>query len=165
MMEGKRRNMSVALMGLLTALFLITGCASNSILPSMHATASDESALPPISSFADELQDIEIPVDLEWIREHSMAIKTESFRGGIWVYSGRVDAISLKDFMISAMKNNKWKLVGEVTSEEILLAFIKPNKNCMMVISDSFTGKSELTLYVTIDETAAASLNPFGETM
>ncbi len=162
-MERKWKDLAVVLVVLLAAMFMTTGCAKNSLIPTMGDSSTEEGALPPVSSFADELQDIEIPVDLEWDREKSMAIKTESFRGGIWVYNGRVDAISLKDFMISAMNNSKWKLVGEVTSEEILLAFIKPNKNCMMVISDSFTGKTELTLYVTIDETAAVGLNPFGE--
>ena len=33
----------------------------------------------------------------------------------------------------------------------------------MMVISDANFGKTILTLYVTIDKTAAAGLNPFGE--
>lgn len=162
-MERKLKYVSGFVMVLLATLLMVSGCANNSMLSGMQTASQGDSALPPISSFADELQDIEIPVDLEWLREQSMAIKTDSFRGGIWVYKGRVDAVSLKDFIISAMKNNKWKLVGEVTSEEILLAFIKPNKNCMMVISDSITGKTELTLYVTIDETAAAGLNPFGE--
>ncbi len=122
-----------------------------------------EGALPPLSAFADDLQDIELPTDLKWERDISMGIKTESFRGGVWKYSGNVDPISLKDFMTSSMESNKWKLVGEVTSEEILLAFIKPNKNCMMVIGETVMGKAELTLYVTIDKTGAGGLNPFGE--
>jgi RecA-family ATPase len=74
-----------------------------------------------------------------------------------------VEPLSLKDFLISAMHKNKWKLVGESASQDILLAFVKPNKTCMMVIADSPLGKTKLTLYVTIDRTAAAGLNPFGE--
>ena len=61
------------------------------------------------------------------------------------------------------MHNNKWKLVGEATAQDILLAFVKPTKTCMIVISDSKFGKTGLTLHVTIDRTAAAGLNPFGE--
>lgn len=45
-----------------------------------------------------------------------------------------------------------------------MLAFVKPNKTCMMVISEGGPlSKTKLTFYVTIDETAATSLNPFGE--
>ncbi len=148
---------------LLVLLFFSTGCVgTQSSIPS-NASAGDGSALPPVSGFADDIQDIEIPTDLEWDRKESMAIKTESFRGGVWNYKGKVEVISLKDFMTSSMNANKWKLVGESASQEIMLAFVKPNKTCMMVITEGRLGKSELTLYVTIDKTAAASLNPFGE--
>ena len=92
-----------------------------------------------------------------------MTIKTESFRGGVWYYTGRVDVVSLKDFMTNSMKDNKWKLVGEATSKDVMLAFVKPNKTCMMVIADEAFGKTSLTLYVAIDKTAATTMNPFGE--
>ena len=122
--------------------------------------------LPPITGYADDaLQDIEIPTELEWEYGKSMAIKTESFHGGIWHYSGDVELVSLKNFITTAMKNNKWKQVGEVSSEQTLLAFIKPNKNCMVVISESMLGTTGLTLYVTIDKAAAGAMNPFGEAM
>ena len=92
-----------------------------------------------------------------------MGIKTESFRGGVYVYEGKVAVMSLKDYMVQSMQDNKWKQVGETSSKDIMLAFVKPNKTCMMVISDASFGKTELTLYVTIDKTAVAGLNPFGE--
>ncbi len=145
---------------MLVALLLISGCA-NTI--GKTQVSSDESALPPVSGFADDIQDIVLPTDMEWKRDKSMTIKTESFRGGIWYYTGRVEVVSLKDFMAGAMKDNKWKLVGEATSKDVMLAFVKPNKTCMMVIADEAFGKTSLTLYVTIDKTAASSLNPFGE--
>lgn len=136
----------------------LAGCMDKATTPPM-----DQTGLPPVAGFAGDLQDIELPTELTWDRDKSMTIKTESFNGGIWQYAGRVEPLSLKDYLISAMQNNKWKLVGESTARDIMLAFIKPNKTCMMVISDSKFGKTGLTLYVTIDRTAAASLNPFGE--
>ncbi len=144
------------------ALFMISGCAGQSFTGG-SAVAPGDSALPPVSGFADDIQDIVLPTDLEWNRKKSMTIKTESFRGGVWRYEGKVEPISLKDFMISAMQDHKWKLVGEAASQDIMLAFVKPSKTCMMVISEGAFGKTELTLYVTIDKTAAAGLNPFGE--
>ena len=146
---------------LLTSTLLLVGCASGPI--AQQDAMPGNFALPPVSGFADDIQDIVLPLDMEWDRKKSMTIKTESFRGGLWHYSGKVDVISLKDFMTSSMQDNMWKLVGEASSQDIMLAFVKPSKNCMMVISDVSFGKTELTLYVTIDKTAAAGLNPFGE--
>jgi len=146
---------------LMETCLVIGGCANGSF--GKTEVAPGDSALPPVSGFADDIQDIVLPTDMEWKRGKSMAIKTESFRGGIWYYTGRVEVVSLKDFMTSAMQDNKWKLVGEATSKDVMLAFVKPNKSCMMVIADENFGKTSLRLYVAIDKTAAASLNPFGE--
>lgn len=143
---------------LVTVMVPLNGCAKKSAV-----TPADSADMPSVSMFAGELTDIELPTELEWDRKKSMTIKTESFNGGVWQYKGRVDAVSLKDYIVSSMRNNKWKLVGESTATDTLLAFVKPNKTCMMVISDTDYGKTKLTLYVTMDRTAAAGLNPFGE--
>ena len=147
---------------IILALFLFVGGCANSPMGQTEVEPGD-SALPPVSGFADDIQDIVLPTDLEWIREKSMAIKTESFRGGVWIYKGKLEVTSLKDFMTNSMQDNKWKLVGEATSKDVMLAFVKPGKTCMMVIADENFGKTILTLYVTIDKTASTSLNPFGE--
>lgn len=158
-MKHHLQHFCMALLLATLTLFALGGCATSSSPP------VDQSGLPPVSAFAGDLQDIEVPSELEWDRDKSQTIKTESFNGGIWVYNGRVETISLKDFLIGAMRNNKWKLVGESTSQDTMLAFVKPSKTCMMVISEGkmVMGKTQLTLYVTIDRTAAAGLNPFGE--
>ena len=156
-MKNFGTKMYLAMLFLAIAVLPLTGCLDKS------ASVDGETGLPPVSFYAGDLRDIELPVELEWERDKSMTIKTESFNGGIWHYEGRVEPLSLKDFVINAMHNNKWKLVGESTSHDILLAFVKPNKTCMIVISGSKMGKTKLALSVTIDRTAAAGLNPFGE--
>lgn len=161
-MKKRHQFMNFVLAVAAVMLLLLGGCANNPLVQKDVLPAGD-GGLPPVSGFADDIQDIVIPSDMEWDRSKSMAIKTESFRGGLWKYTGNLEIISLKDFMISSMQDNKWKLVGEVASKEIMLAFVKPNKTCMMVLGDSSFLKTELTLYVTIDKTAAAALNPFGE--
>ncbi len=154
-MKEKMLKVIFALVGML---LLLSGCINTST--SLPPT---DQSLPPVSGFADDIQDIILPGEMEWDREKSMTIKTESFRGGIWRYVGKVETISLKDFMVSSMQDNNWKLVGEAASSDIMLAFVKPNKTCMMVISEANYRKTGLTLYVTIDKTAAVGLNPFGE--
>jgi hypothetical protein len=160
-MKHYPQQLCLALLLSALALFSFSGCASST------SPAVDQSGLPPVTTFAGDFQDIEVPSGLEWDRDKSMAIKTESFYGGIVVYTGRLEPLSLKDFLIGAMRKNKWKLVGESTSQDIMLAFIKPSKTCMMVISESKMpmGKTTLTHYVTFDRTAAAGLNPFGESV
>ncbi len=160
-MKRSRTCLTTLALMLIATLIFVAGCASGPM--GKTEVEAGDAALPPVSGFADDIQDIVLPTDMEWNRSKSMAIKTESFRGGVWYYEGKVEVISLKDFMSSSMQDNKWKLVGEVTSKDVLLAFAKPNKTCMMVIADENFGKTSLTLYVTIDKAAAASLNPFGE--
>ncbi len=158
-MKNWLRNTHVALLLLCAGLFVLTGCSPKANIAGAQGT------LPQVSGFAGGLQDIELPTELTWDRDASMTIKTASFNGGIWCYEGRVDVLSLKDYLVGSMQGNKWKLVGESTSKNILLAFVKPHKTCMIVIAGSkfFFGKTKVTLYVTIDRTAAAGLNPFGE--
>ena len=58
---------------------------------------------------------------------------------------------------VESMKDNKWRLVGETSSKNIMLAFVKPNKTCMIVISEGMFSKTEMKLYVAIDKTGGGS--------
>lgn len=140
------------------SLLVSGGCATN-----RNSKMDNMPGLPEVSSFADDIRDISVPSELEWDRKKSMSIKTESFRGGIWVYRGRAEVLSLKDYMLGSMKDNKWKLVGETTSKDIMLAFTKPSETCIVVISEAMLGKTEMVMYISIDKAAATGMNPFGE--
>ncbi|MCL1980266.1 MAG: hypothetical protein FWG62_04220 [Proteobacteria bacterium] len=141
----------VLFLGMVLALMLTGGCANRNVV------GSDTTGAPQLSNFADDIRDIPIPGELEWDRKGSMVIKTESFRGGIFTYKGRVEVMSLKDYMVASMQDNKWRLVGESASKDIMLAFVKPNKTCMMVIGEGVLGRAELKLYVAIDKTGGVS--------
>lgn len=138
---------------------VVTGCTST------KKGGTDLSA-PPVTSNISSHNDIALPSDLKWDSAKSMAIKTDSFSGGIYHYKGRVEINSLKNFILSSMAKNKWKLVGEASYESTMLAFIKPNKTCMVTLSESiggFLGDTHVELYVTHDLAASKGLNPFGE--
>jgi hypothetical protein len=139
-------------------LLLFAGCAAD-------RSTSTQVDLPIISNVVDNNADIELPSDMKWDSEKSMAIKTDSFRGGINQYNGRVEINSLKDFIIASMKKHQWKHVGEASYKNILLAFTKPNKSCMVVISEDsyFLGDTHATLYFTVDTAGSKSVNAFGE--
>lgn len=139
---------------------LLNGCASTTPETSMDVDA------PPVTNNIASHSDIVLPTDLKWDSSKSMAITTDSFTGGIYHYSGRLELNSLKDFIKGSMANNKWKLVGEASYESTMLAFIKPNKTCMVTLSEGFggfLGSTNVALYVTVDVAAAKGLNPFGE--
>jgi len=144
------RGFGKKLLAVIGVVFLLTtvGCSRKS-----NVIGADATGLPQLSNFADDIKDITLPVELIWDRKDSMVIKTESFRGGIFSYKGRAEMMSLKDYMVDSMKDNKWRLVGETASKNIMLAFVKPNKTCMIVIAEGMFSKTEMKLYVAIDKT------------
>lgn len=156
---------NTVLRGFLTALIfcfilLLQGC--------FHSDTSGTAELdvPPVPTNISSHEDIVLPSDLTWDSGESMAIKTASFKGGIFHYSGRLELLSLKEFLKTSMANNNWKLVGEASYEKTMLAFIKPNKTCMIMLWEGIggaLGKTHVKLYVTADLAAAKGLNPFGE--
>lgn len=148
-------------------LIILSGCISGTGTrsgASMQPVNNEE--LAPVSTMVGNYGDIELPIDMKQVPEQTMAMRTDSFQGGIHVYSGRVDINSLKDYVIASMRNYKWKLVGEASTKEVMLAFTKPNKTCMVVLSNDTLGslgKTNANFYVTEDVAAASRLNPFGE--
>ena len=127
-------------------------------------TDTNGTTLPATGSSLWNYEDIEIPAEMKYNPKGSMSIKTDSFRGGIIHYKGRVEMHSLKEFLVASMKKNKWKLAGEVSSQNIILAFTKPSKTCMINIDPKGSlSDTTLTMYVTVDVTAARALNAFGE--
>jgi len=151
---------------LMVGIVVLSSCSDTMF--SSSGSISNVSNVPPISMSLNGFPDIELPSDMELDNEESMVIRTDSFMGGVLDYSGRIEMQSLKEYIIASMKRNKWKVVGEASSETIMLAFTKPNKTCMVVIEEDIggvLGKTQFYLYVTADLAAAKRLNPFGETM
>jgi len=58
---------------LLATTLLLVGCASGP-MAQQGSVKPDDSALPPVSGFADDIQDIVLPTDMEWDRKKSMTI-------------------------------------------------------------------------------------------
>lgn len=150
-----------SLLTLAMVLILTVGCSTKGKQP-VEAPETDD--LAPLSAMVESYGDIELPVEMAIVSAESMAMRTDSFQGGIHVYRGRVQILSLKEFIIASMKNNKWKLVGEASYNNIMLAFTKPNKTCMVVLTDRGNLRdTQANFYVTVDVAAANRLNPFGE--
>lgn len=102
-----------------------------------------------------EFKDLLIPGELKFNNEKTMSIHTDSFAGGILNFSGRVEMNSLADFFTTTMQKNGWKLGGTIQHKEILLAFVKPHKTCMIrIIKSGFGLTTEVFAYITEDVAA-----------
>jgi hypothetical protein len=142
---------------------VLSGCSTSSQNASQPLREDD---LSPVATMVESYGDIELPVDMVFESDGSMGMRTDSFQGGIHIYRGRVQIASLRDYIIAAMRNHKWKMVGEASYDNVMLAFTKPNRTCMVVLSEDspgFFGKTQANFYVTVDVAAAGRLNPFGE--
>ncbi len=150
-MRHPKIHLTASCVLLLSSMLLFNGCTSlfdgNESQPPMDN-------LPTLSSFAGEYRDIELPIEMKYDTKKSMLVRTDSFTGGVLYYSGKVSRDSLKSFILSAMQKNKWKLAGEVSYENVLMAFTKPNKSCTISLEEGFGGSfgyTYATIYVAED--------------
>lgn len=161
----------------LASLAALSGCAELGLGggSSTQGASSDPFASSTSSSVeqpyrANEFSDILIPSEFSWDREKSMIVRTDSYVGGVLQYTGRVDITSAADFFTNNMPRNGWKLAGSTKYKNILLAFIKQNKTCTIVLSeDKLLMRTEIAIYVADDTSTSAggskSNNPFGSGM
>jgi len=153
-----RLSKRISRLALLTCagLFFLTGClpldgsqdpsdgGHAASLPSPASTVTSEPYSPA------DFRDLLIPGELEWQRDKSVSINTESFTGGILSFTGRVEVNSLTEFFVNAMKRNEWAMIGSVKSENVLLAFTKEKASCMIKIDEGGTlGKTMVNIYIT----------------
>ena len=112
--------------------------------PAPGAAVSNEPYYP------SDFRDLMVPGELEWNREKSVTINTDSFTGGILNFGGRVEVNSLTEFFINAMKKDGWTAIGTIKAKNVLLAFSKANGSCMIRIDEGGTlGKTEVNIYIT----------------
>lgn len=147
---------------LLLVMVMVSGCATVGGSPA--ATGPGEGAGAASGQATFDFKDIIVPNELQWDRENSMSIKTESFAGGTLKYSGKAEVNSLVEFFTVTMSRNGWKLVGSAKYKNILLAFTKPYKTCTISIFESkYLPATDVHIYVTDDISAREGFRvPFG---
>lgn len=144
-----RRFYGVAV--LLLGAVLLSGCAGTSMWPDEDGAAA-ETAPEMMQYAAVDFHDILLPNELEWQRDDSLSIRTDSFAGGTLKFTGMVEVNSLTDFFINTMTDNGWKLVGSVRYKNVLLTFTKPYKTCTITIFESkFSGNVSVYINTTDD--------------
>lgn len=152
-----RRFSVYAVAGVL--LLILSGCASQN-------KPIDTTGVGPLPSPVANYEDIKVPPEMKLDTKKTLTINTESFHGGVLIFSGYVEVQSLKDYMTKSMKGDQWRHVGEASYNNVLLAFTKPNKTAIIVLHGGGIGKfgkTKMEMYVTVDAAASKQLNPFGE--
>ncbi|MBW6521113.1 MAG: hypothetical protein K0A99_08920 [Desulfoarculaceae bacterium] len=149
----------VGLFLLVVSLLLLSGCVP---MGTGGTPPPPMENLPALSNFVGDYRDIELPIDMKYNHKKSMVVRTDSFTGGVFYFSGRVQRDSLKHFIVASMQKNNWKRAGEVSSDSVLLAFTKPNKSCTIVLDEGLGGSygsTHVAIYVAEDVAAASRAN------
>lgn len=140
-------------LAILAVLFMLGGCLP---MNSTEATTDSGHEVTPAPAtiefepyYPADFRDLLIPGELVWNREKSVSLSTDSFKGGILNFSGRVEVTSLMEFFANSMKNDGWVSVGSMNSKDVLLAFTKGSNSCMIKIVDGGPiGKTEVFVYI-----------------
>lgn len=159
MNKTTRSNKPAGLLSLLTfaGLFFLAGClpmdgdqvsTESGHTPAANSTTASVVGSEPYSPA--DFRDLLVPGELEWQRDKSVSINTESFTGGVLNFSGRVEVNSLTEFFLNGMKKDGWTVLGSVKSDNVLLAFAKDKASCLIKIDEGGSlGKTEVNIYVT----------------
>lgn len=140
------------LLALFTVIWL-TGCSNLNLGQPNQSDGTSTSN----TYYPTKFRDLEVPNELTLDSSKTLYINTSSFAGGIVYLTGRLEVGSLTDFFIRTMQQNGWKLTGEAHYKNVLLAFSKPNKNCMITMYEGEFGSStKVYAYVTEDIAAEA---------
>lgn len=132
-----QRNIIRILLSLFIASWL-TGCSSLNLGQTNQSDGTSTSN----TYYPTKFRDLEVPNELSIDTSKTLYINTSSFAGGIVYMTGRLEVGSLTDFFLRTMQQNGWKLSGEAHYKNVLLAFSKPNKNCMITLYEGEFGSS-----------------------
>jgi hypothetical protein len=161
-MEVVKRFWLVAgVFGLLVVFASFTGCAS---LTGRSATAEQ-----PAAEGAKEPQgpepvyydfdDVQVPLELKVDKAKSFVYQAPDFKAGILSLSGRVEIDSLIQFFENNMAKDNWRLVSAFKSPRTIIFFNKPNRSCIINITEGrFKTEVEIWVAPTVESAEATPL-------
>lgn len=99
--------------------------------------------------------DVEIPALMSPVRDESLILDTANFIGGSLAYKGNLGIEVLIRFFKEHMPQKGWSFEGiSYTKNNAIIAFLKPNKNCIIHLSRRGTwGNAQTKLQVWISNT------------
>jgi hypothetical protein len=86
------------------------------------------------------LDDVRVPSELNFDADESILYETAKFRAGVLRFSKwRVDVPSVINFFMVNMVKDKWTFVNAFKGKETHLSFSKPDKTCLIRITETWT--------------------------
>ncbi|MCI4625593.1 MAG: hypothetical protein L3V56_06495 [Candidatus Magnetoovum sp. WYHC-5] len=164
--------MNKSLILLMSLLLMFTGCATYSGRSELDVEQGElqppryESA-PPVmhesvtaNLMGTYFDDIEVPALMKSIKDESLILDTANFIGGSLTYIGPLGLEQLIKFFKERMLKKGWSFEGiSYTKNNSILAFLKPNKNCIIYISSMGSwGKNVTRLQVWISNIQSADI-------
>jgi len=94
-----------------------------------------------------DFDDILVPSELTLDKKNSFVYGSGQSRVGILSFSGRVEPASVASFFQNSMQTDGWSLVSSFKYREYLLSFLKPDRACVITISEkSFSTTVEVRM-------------------
>jgi hypothetical protein len=95
------------------------------------------------------LDDVRVPRELDYDAEESMVYETPKFKAGVLRFSKwRIDVQSVIDFFIYNLPKDKWTFVNAFKGKEAQLSFSKPDKTCIIRVSQTWAGMTKVVIAV-----------------
>jgi hypothetical protein len=95
------------------------------------------------------LDDVRVPSELSYDADESILYETPKFKAGVLRFSKwRLDVPSLSGFFMFNMAKDKWTFVNAFKGKETYLSFSKPDKTCLIRITETWTGMTKVEIAV-----------------
>jgi hypothetical protein len=111
--------------------------------PEPATTVRDVTSAPIYHDFEDVLVPSELKVD----RKKSFVHHAPEFRAGVLVLTGRVEINSIVRFFENNMAKDNWRLVTSFRAPRTMMIFEKPNRDCIINITEK-QFKTEVEIWV-----------------
>ncbi len=125
----------------LSYLFLIAAimmCVTSCTLTKRTSATTDASAPAPQQPMENyyDFDDVAVPQEMSLRSRESFILETPSTRTGVMVFTGKVEAISLRNYYVNTMAKDGWSMRSAIKSSKSLLVFEKPDKYAVIIIND-----------------------------
>ncbi len=94
-----------------------------------------------------DFDDILVPSELELDTKRSFVYHANELTAGVLVLTGRVEINSLIRFFDNNMAKDNWRLVGSFKSPRTMIFFTKPDRGCIINITEKVF-KTEVEIWV-----------------
>ncbi len=95
------------------------------------------------------LDDVRVPSELVYDSDNSIVYETPNFKAGVLRFSKwRLGVESVIEFFMYNMEKDKWTFVNAFKGKEALLSFSKPDKTCLIRITETWTGMTRVVITV-----------------